>query len=190
MKKYNLNKEKYKGKIRRGAIFVCNHNTMLDPFIVSDCFWYRRMFFLAAEAVMKNKIAAFFLKGIGCIKIDRNISDIEAIKKCVDLLKEGNVLSVFPQGSLQDSHDITAIKGGVILLAIKSGVPIIPMYIKRKSTFTFRQNVVIGDAFYCSDYCTKKFPSMSDIDNLSQKLLEKMAECKEVFEELNKENDK
>ena len=75
------------------------------------------------EADVRNEAEQLIFmteKSIKDLKDRLEGSDIEAIKKCVDLLKEGNVLSVFPQGSLQDSHDITAIKGGVILLAIKS----------------------------------------------------------------------
>lgn len=186
LKKYTVSGEKYKGFLRKGAILVCNHQSFSDPFVVGTCFWYRRMFFLAAEAVMRNKLLNFPLNEIGCVKIDRNISDIESIKKCVKLLKKGHTLSVFPQGSIQENNNLSSIKGGVILLAVQSGVPIIPLYTVRTKPYRPKQTIVIGEPFYCSDYCAKKFPSMKDIEFLSSTLLEKMNECKDTYEQLSK----
>lgn len=185
IKRIDLNGEKIKKHFKGGAVVVSFHTSFSDPFLIGTSFWYRRMFFLAAKEVMRSRIIEILLKGIGCIKIDRDASDIEAIKKCVSVLKDGKLLSVFPEGGIHREKEADKIKSGAVLIAIKAGVPIIPVYkAKRKNIFK-RQTVVIGESFDCRDYCSKRFPSVAEIDELTSKLLIQMEECKKAYEKYN-----
>ena len=161
-----------------GALVAANHTSFKDPFIIGGAFWYRRVFFLAAEAVMKNRFLAFLLRGMGCIKINRNICDLAAIKKVVELLKSNQVVSVFPQGGIQ--HDeMSALKSGIVLMALKSKKPIIPAYISSCGIFR-RRYVIIGEPIYFDTYSA--LPSMAEINAASDKLLNAMKECQNFFE--------
>lgn len=171
--------EKYREKLCSGAIVAANHTSFCDPFVVGVTFWYRRVFFMAAEVVMKNKLVAFLLKGIGCIKIDRNKADLEAIKKCVSVLKEGRVLSVFPQGGISDEGSMSDIKSGAVLMALQANVPIVPMYIHQRHRWYLRRTVVIGKTIYPSEMCAKKMPSLKDISTITDAVLYEMNRCKE-----------
>jgi len=170
--------KKYKGKIRGGALIAANHTSFLDPFIVGVTFWYRRLYFLVAEIVMQGKLRSMLLRGVGAIKIDRNAADIEAIKKSIEKLKKGYLLSVFPQGGINRDDDIDAIKSGAALLAVKAGVPIIPMHIPPKKHWYNRRIVVIGNTINPKDYLTKKIPSTQDINNISVALMNELNLCK------------
>ena len=123
------------------------------------------------------------LRTCGCIRIDRNASDINAIRQSVAVLKGGQCLAMFPQGSVQQSSEVDKIKAGAILIAMQANVPILPMYVVRRSHWWQRQRVVLGDYFYCRDYCDKKFPSMQDIASVADQLLEKMEACKKTYEQ-------
>ena len=171
--------EKYRDRLYGGAIATANHTSFLDPFVVGVTFWYRRVFFMAAEVVMKNKLVEFLLKGIGCIKIDRNKADLEAIKKCVSVLKDGRVLSVFPQGGISDEGSMSDIKSGAVLMALQANVPIVPMYIHKRRRWHCRRTVVIGKTIYPSEMCTKKLPSLKDISSITNAVLFEMNRCKE-----------
>ena len=171
--------EKYREKLCSGAIVAANHTSFCDPFVVGVTFWYRRVFFMAAEVVMKNKLVAFLLKGIGCIKIDRNKADLEAIKKCVSVLKEGRVLSVFPQGGISDEGSMSDIKSGAVLMALQANVPIVPMYIHQRRRWYLRRTVVIGKTISPSEMCAKKMPSLKDISTITDAVLYEMNRCKE-----------
>lgn len=165
-------------KIRGGALIVANHISFWDPFIICNAFWYRRVFSLAAEVVMKNKVVAFFLKGLGCIKIDRNIYDIEAIKKAINKVKEGHVLTVFPQGGIQGEADISTIKSGVILIAMQAKVPIIPCYIHKEPGKRKRTYITVGEPI---DMFNNPL-SIKDLNKCAQIVVDKMNLCKETFE--------
>lgn len=178
MKRITPSGEKYRGKIRGGAIMAANHTSFSDPFLVGVAVWYRRLFFLAAEIVMKGKLRSALLRGVGAIRIDRNAADIDAIRKCVGVLKEGKLLCVFPQGGIQGNDGVESVKSGAVLIALQAGVPIIPMYICPKKRWYSRRVVVIGEAIDPKTLIQKKFPTTADIDRIAKLLLEEMARCK------------
>lgn len=169
--------KKYKNRIRGGAILAANHTSFSDPFLVGVTVWYRRMFFLAAEAVMKGKLRTWLLRGVGAIKIDRNGTDIEAIRNSVNVLKKGHVLAVFPQGGIFAEDQITSMKSGAVLIAMQAGVPIVPMHICPKKHWYSRRVVIIGDPVDPKDYTKSKFPSTKDIEQVSQVLMREMNHC-------------
>ena len=173
--------DKAKKKLRGGMIVVANHTCIMDPLLLCACFWYRRLFYLTAEAVIENKkIVGFLLKRLGCIKIDRNIHDIESVREAVKIVKEGHLLALFPQGGIKTEDDINNIKAGVILMAMQSKVPVLPCYIHNKQDKNDRNCIVIGEPIELFD--GKAVPSLKDINNYAQIVMEKMSECKEFYE--------
>jgi 1-acyl-sn-glycerol-3-phosphate acyltransferase len=178
MKRLTPDGEKYKGKIKGGAIIAANHTSFLDPFIVGVTFWYRRMHMLVAEIVMGGKFRSILLRGVGGIKIDRNIADLEAIKQSVEVLKGGRLLAIFPQGGINEQDDVDSIKSGAVFMALRASVPIIPMYIRPKKHWYDRRTVVIGETVYPNKLCSKKMPSTADIEAITKVLAENLAKCK------------
>lgn len=170
--------EKYTKKIKCGAIIAANHISFLDPFTVGVTFWYRRLYMLVAEVVMRTKLKSVLLKGVGAIKINRNETDIEAINKSVNVLKRGFLLAVFPQGGINRDDEIDTVKSGAVLMALRAGVPIIPMYIVPKKHWYNRSTVIIGNEVNPKDYCTKKMPSTADIQNITDVLAAELNRCK------------
>ena len=134
---------------------------------------------LAAETLMKNRLAAVLLRGMGCIKIDRNSFDIEAIKKSVEVLKEGRVLTVFPQGALHRDGDLSGIKSGAVLIAGRAGVPIVPIYTKERLHWYERRVVAVGEPLYPED--ARALLNAAKADEISKKLLLKMEECEDAY---------
>lgn len=169
--------EKYKEKLRGGAVLAANHTSFFDPFAVGVAFWYRRIFFFVAEIVMQGKLRPILLKGVGCIKVERSIADVEAIKKAIGILKEGHPLTVFPQGGIAQGEEVEKLKSGAVLMALQAGVPIIPMHICKRQHWYERLTVVIGKTIYPSQMIAKKIPSTADIEKISQTLMQEMNRC-------------
>lgn len=173
----------YKKHIQGGVIIVANHIDFGDPFVLGTTFWYRRMWFLCAKEVMGDPFRRVLLKGVGCVEIDREGNDINAIRKCVGLLKKGKCLAIFPQGGIQQSAEVEQIKAGAILIALQAGVPILPAYSEKRKKWWQRRKIVVGAPMRCADYCQKKFPGLADIEMLTGLLLEKMEECEKAYEQ-------
>lgn len=177
MKRLTPEGKKFTGHIRGGAILAANHTSFADPFLMGVAVWYRRMYFLAAEAVMKGKLRTWLLKGVGAIKIDRSATDIDAIRRSVEVLKKGHVLAVFPQGGISHDTEIKTMKAGAVLIALQAGVPIVPMHICPKKHWYSRRTVIIGNPIDPKKYIKNKFPSTKDIEQVSQVLMEEMNLC-------------
>lgn len=169
--------EKYRRKIRGGALIAANHHGFTDPLVMLVTFWYRRVFYLASELVMAKPLRRRLMSGMGAIRIDRNIADMEAIRKAVDRMKEGHLLAVFPEGQLTQTNEVTTIKAGSVLMALQAGVPIYPMHIYRREKWYKSRVVVIGEPIYPQELCTRKIPSTADIENISAILMEEMNKC-------------
>lgn len=175
--------EKYRTRLQGAAVIVANHTGFADPFVMSTTFWYRRMHWLAGEAVMRGKLRTPLLRGAGAIRIDRNIADIEAIRKATSVLKEGCLLGMFPEGGIQTGDDVQAVKTGCVLLASQANVPIIPMYIQPRTSWLRRRTVVIGDPIVPREHFTKKFPTTADMDRVAEIVMAQMNRCAAFREE-------
>lgn len=169
--------KKYRRKIRGGALVAANHYGFSDPLVLFITFWYRRVFFLAANVVMKPPLRRALLKGIGAIEINREIADMQAIRNTVDRLKQGHLVGVFPQGQLTKTEEVTAIKSGVVLMALQADVPIYPMHIYPAGKWYHGRTVVVGEPIYPTRLCKKKFPSTGDIQAISDLLMAEMNKC-------------
>ena len=180
IKKIYVN-ENAKAKLKGGAIVAANHTCFFDPFILGCSFWYRRMFFMAAEVVMKNKFVAALLKGVGCIKIDRNICDIESVRKSVSVLKKGHILALFPQGGIDRRDEMAAIKSGITLMAMQANVPIVPVFVHKKSKKGERNTIVIGEPLTFG--FGENGSGLKSINDYADLVLEKMLECKKIYED-------
>ena len=166
----------YKDRIRGGAILAANHTSYIDTFVLGAAVWYRRMYFLAAEVVMKAKLRSWLLRGVGAIKIDRNETDIEAIRQSVGVLKQGYALGIFPEGGITHNQ-VETLKSGAVLIALQAGVPIVPIHLCKAKHWYSRRVVVIGAPIDPKALIQKKFPSTADMEMVSHKLLEEMNRC-------------
>lgn len=176
--------ERYTEKIKGGAVIAANHTSFFDPFLAGITFWYRRMHFLVAEIVMSGKLRSWLLKGVGAIRIDRNAADIEAINTSVNKLKEGYLLTVFPQGAIQTDDNVDTLKSGAVLMALRAGVPIVPMYMVPRSRWYQRRTVIIGNTVDPRVLCTKKMPSTADIKTITEALANELHRCQSAAKDL------
>jgi 1-acyl-sn-glycerol-3-phosphate acyltransferase len=71
-------------------------------------------------------LQGFMLHRAGQISIDRSQYDVLAIRRAIQILREGRALSVYPEGN-RGPGDFRRIRGGVAYLAMVTGAPILPV---------------------------------------------------------------
>lgn len=171
--------EKAKEKIRGGALIIANHTEFIDPVYLMTVFWYRRHHFIASEEIMDSGAGGFF-RACGCIRIDRNNVTMNTMREITDRLKSGEVVSMFPQGRISVDEDVDAgFKSGMILMAIRSGAPIVPVYVETRKSFFSRLKVVIGESVSVTDLYGER-PTFAEIDAAAKLLYEREKQLKDL----------
>lgn len=108
-----------------GYAFCGNHISNNDAPLVASLV-KKRMNFLSKRELCDAPVIGKFVKKIGAISIDRDKKDIAAIKESLRVMKSGMGLMVFPQGTRMKKVTPESVKPGILSMAHKAGVPVIP----------------------------------------------------------------
>jgi len=111
---------------RGGVIIASNHVSYLDP-VVLGASTKRKIHFIAKKEVFNNIFSSIFLKSLNAFPVDRKKIDMPAFKKTISILVEGGILGIFPEGTRSINGELQELKLGVVKIAMKAGVPIIPV---------------------------------------------------------------
>lgn len=128
------------------VIFAANHTSMLDPFMVGFSI-KRDIRFLGKIELTNTFFIRYIMKLIKLIPVDRNKNDISALKTCIKVLKEGEALGIFPEGTRVKDGDISDNKAGIGLIAIKANSPIQPISIKSNYKLFSTVEVIIHPVY-------------------------------------------
>ncbi|MDO5569556.1 MAG: lysophospholipid acyltransferase family protein [bacterium] len=120
-------------------IFAGNHTYQLDPIILgSAC--NKTIHFLAKKELHDSVFAPFF-RAVGTIPVDRKIRDKNATNLAEEALKEGKIIGLFPEGTINKTKDIVMpFKYGAVSFAKKTNTLIVPFAITGKYRL-FRKGV-------------------------------------------------
>lgn len=176
---------------KTGSIISCNHISNLDAILFATNTWEKK-YYLTKKEWFKNKLLGAFMKSIGCIKIDRQSTDVTAIKNCLKVLKSGKKLIIFPEGTRNKNADMELgeVKQGVSMLAIKAKVPVVPMYINRKPKMFHKTIITIGEPFELDAFYGQK-ANEEVLSQASKLVAEKMKLLQEQVTDIqNKKKEK
>jgi 1-acyl-sn-glycerol-3-phosphate acyltransferase len=114
-----------------GCIIACNHISYLDPPLLGFAAG-RELYYLAKEGLFDevNKFFTWLIVAYNAIPLRRDGVDISVIKHVFQLLRRGEVLVLFPEGTRSTSGELLAPKPGLGFIAWRANVPVIPAYIK------------------------------------------------------------
>ena len=109
-----------------GLIIASNHVSYLDPAVLAASL-NKKIYFLTKKEIFKNTFISFILKNLNAFSVDRENVDILAFKKAINILREEKVLGIFPEGRRSSNGELQELKLGTIKIAMKTGVPILPV---------------------------------------------------------------
>ncbi|MBI2845417.1 MAG: 1-acyl-sn-glycerol-3-phosphate acyltransferase [Chloroflexi bacterium] len=116
-----------------GYILVANHLNWVDPILLAATFPLEpRIYFLAPGDVVLNRWWKTLLMRIfgGAIFYRRSsgIMAREVVKNIVQVLRDGGILGIFPEGRLGDKEgELLPLRRGVGHFALDSGAPLLPV---------------------------------------------------------------
>ncbi|MFD4873805.1 lysophospholipid acyltransferase family protein [Streptomyces sp. NPDC058420] len=141
------------------VILAVNHSHNIDgPMVMGVA--PRPTHFLIKKEAFVGPLDPFLL-AIGQLKVDRSVADRTAITRALDVLTDGGVLGIFPEGSRGDG-DFASLRAGLAYFAVRGGAPIVPVavlgsaeksgrLIKALPPLRSRVDVVFGDPFDAGD---------------------------------------
>jgi len=109
-----------------GLIIASNHVSYLDPAVLVASL-NRKIYFITKKEVFKNTFVSFILKNLNAFSVDRENVDMLAFKKAINILREEKILGIFPEGTRSSNGELQELKLGAIKIAMKTGVPILPV---------------------------------------------------------------
>ena len=125
-----------------GALVCANHSAAVDPFFLAFALGRKkRICAMAKESLLNIFFVGKVLKLIGTFGVRRGASDIHAIKYALEELKKGEYVVIFPEGTRVKSREEGEPKTGAAMLACRTGVNVLPVYIPVKKK-PFRINLV------------------------------------------------
>jgi len=109
-------------------IVAANHLHSFDAFLIS-AFFPRKILFLTRASAYRLPPVGWFLRMCGAFPIKRGQADQWSLARSLEILKQGKVLGIFPEGRVQHSTGMAKAKTGVALLACRAGASILPVAI-------------------------------------------------------------
>lgn len=106
-------------------IIAANHVSNWDPVVVALVL-KRPVHFMGKTALFKNRIMAAICTALHAFPVKRGVPDRQAIRRALQVLEEGKVLGIFPEGARNTTGDMKALPG-VAMIALKSGAPVVPV---------------------------------------------------------------
>jgi 1-acyl-sn-glycerol-3-phosphate acyltransferase len=107
-----------------GLLILSSHRADVDPIVLQAC-CPRHIYFMAKSELFAMAIIGPLMRAFRAFPVNRGEPDRTSLKRAIDLLKEGHVVCVFPEGELSESGEMLPIKPGIALIARQSGVPVI-----------------------------------------------------------------
>jgi len=132
-------------KVSGKAIFVCNHRSMLDPVIIA-LISPRVVHFMAKKELFSTAIGRFFFRALFVLPVNRKNVDLQSLKESLKVLNKGKVFGIFPEGKRAVTDNLDEFERGAAFLTIRSGAPVIPIYIHHSSYKTYRPVILVGKA--------------------------------------------
>jgi 1-acyl-sn-glycerol-3-phosphate acyltransferase len=117
-----------------GFVLAANHTSNFDPWPLGIPLLPRRQLRFMAKSELFNPVLAPILRAGGAFKVRRGEGDIEAVRTAVELVKEGEIVVMFPEGTrrekgLRKKH-VARAHTGAARIALGARAPLVPAAIK------------------------------------------------------------
>jgi 1-acyl-sn-glycerol-3-phosphate acyltransferase len=159
-------------------MLIANHTGGIDHLVLqSGC--RRVLGFMIAREYYEWPRIHWFCKLVGCIPVNRDGRDIQAIRTALRVLEQGRVLPIFPEGRVTPSSGrvLGEIRPGASFIAVRSGVPVIPAYIRGTP-----ETDQIGESLRTTSWSTVTFGPPIDLSDFKSS----QAGDKEVQQEVSR----
>jgi 1-acyl-sn-glycerol-3-phosphate acyltransferase len=115
------------GHVPAGAFVLAPvHRSNID-FALASLVTTRRLRYMTKDSVWKSKALGGFVSFLGGFPVSRGAADREALRTCIDVIRAGEPLVMFPEGTRRSGPVVEELFDGPAYVAAKTQVPIVPV---------------------------------------------------------------
>ncbi|MBL4954120.1 lysophospholipid acyltransferase family protein [Neobacillus sp. OS1-32] len=130
-------------KDSRGVLLCSNHIHNFDPILVGICA-PRPVHFMAKAEVFRVPVLGGIVRNLNAFPVKRGMSDREALRKGLSILKEGHVLGLFPEGTRSKTGELGKGLAGAGFFALRTDADVVPCAVIGPYKSFHRVKVVFG----------------------------------------------
>lgn len=173
-----------KEKVKDGAcVLVGNHYRIWD-IVHMACTTREKVHFITKKELYKNKFLAHLCDIVEAIPVSRDGQDAKAVMTALRYLKNGDKISMFPEGTRnRTDEDLLPLKGGAAMFAIKAKAPVYPVMCPHKTRLFRRTKILVGDPIDLSAFYDRRLTA-EDYEEAEEIIREKMLETKRTAIEM------
>ncbi len=137
-------------------LVIANHRTWADPIYLCAALKHQQPHFMAKKELFSIPLLSGLIRALGAYPVNRGGADVAAIRYTIEMLQAGVTVGMFPQGHRYNGVDprTTPVKNGAAMIALKAGVPVLPVFIKVKGNrlrFLCKKEIIIGKPIIAED---------------------------------------
>ena len=115
------------GEHSEGGVCLSSNHSMGPDYVVLGLVSPRQIHFLAKSEIFDTHIVLCkLMSNIGGIPIERGKHDVAAMQTAIDVVKAGNILGMFPEGTRSRTGQLQSGKSGAVRIAKAAGAPVVP----------------------------------------------------------------
>ena len=142
-------------------MLVGNHYRIWD-IVHMACTTKEKVHFITKKELYKNKFLAHLCGIVEAIPVSRDGQDAKAVMTALRYLKNGEKISMFPEGTRTSEDNSVEAKTGAVRIASRMKVPIVPVYIPRRKKVFARTEVLIGEPFLVEGKTHEDYVELAD----------------------------
>lgn len=114
----------------RTVIVAPNHASYLDPPVVGYAFYPEYLKFIAWEKLFSFPPLGAFLRAMGSVPVspENKNSSAALLRLVMGFIEEGYNVFICPEGHRTENGRLQPLEGGVAIMSLKTGAPVIPTY--------------------------------------------------------------
>lgn len=162
-----------------GALLCANHVSGWDPIIIAISLPVdSNLTVMAKDSLFRIPVLGILLRKLGIFPVKRGGNDLTAMKTAMRVLREGNRLLVFPEGTRVVEQGEVEAKGGVTVMSTRTGVPMIPVYCGERHKFLRKTTVAFGEPYV--PVIAGRRPTPDENREIAAEILNRIYALKEV----------
>ena len=113
-------------------IIMANHRSFADPMALAIKVKRYEIRFIGKRELAHGRLKSGVFSRLHMLLVSRHATDMAAMRQCMQTLKEGHILGIFPEGTRHQPEMMQEVESGTAIIALRARVPLLPVYIDGK----------------------------------------------------------